>query len=134
MDIRSFMTANVYCFEGCILICGACLPDVSLQALEQLASRADQVYSLCLEQTHFNMAFTKFSALMSTGKVTHVLLATVDRSPHCVQMHYLTHELERLCPRHVPVESYVLHDGRLESVSPEAIDLSKSLYRLTSRL
>ena len=131
MSMRSFMTTNVYSFSGTILITGACLPEVDSGVLEPLVQEADQVFSLCLEETHFNMALAKFTAVMGTGQVRRVLLASVDRSPHCTQLHYLAHELERVCPDHVPVESYVLHEHLLVPVPPEAIDLSKSLFRLS---
>ena len=46
-------------------------------------------------------------------------------------MHYIMHEIERALPEHIPTESYVVSDSRIVFVSEEAIDLSKSLSKLT---
>jgi hypothetical protein len=92
------MESNVYSFEGVVLIAGSCLPQMAQEAFASLAAQADGVYTLCLEQTHINMAVTKLTAVLGTGKVSRLLLASVDRSPHCTQMHYIRHEIERVLP------------------------------------
>ncbi len=131
LSYSSMMETNVYAFEGTVLIAGSCLPQMAQEAFANLAAQADGVYTLCLEQTHINMAVTKLTAILGTGKVSRILFASVDRSPHCTQMHYIRHEVERVLPQHIPIEDYVLSDGELLLVSEEAVDLSKSLARLT---
>lgn len=118
--------------KGKMLVVGACLPQVFPEAVEKLASDADQVYSLCLETTHINMAVTKLSAVFGTGQLEKLVFASVDRSPHCTQMHYIMHEIERTLKEHVPVESFVVVDGEIVAVPDEAIDLSKSLGKLAA--
>ncbi len=125
------METNVYSVKGKVLITGACLPEVWPEAFSQLAAGADQVYSLCLESTHINMAVTKLSAVFGTGQLEKLMFASVDRSPHCTQMHYIMHEIERVLPSHVPVESYVVSEGKNVRIPAEAIELFKSLARLT---
>jgi hypothetical protein len=124
------METNVYAVKGRVLIVGACLPQVFPEAVRELSAEADQVYSLCLETTHINMAVTKLSAVFGTGQLEKLVFASVDRSPHCTQMHYIMHEIERTCKEHIPVENYVVVDGELIRVPEAAIDLSKSLGRL----
>ena len=128
--IPGLMETNVYAVKGRVLIAGACLPQVWPQAYEQLASGADQVYSLCLEATHINMAVTKLSAILGTGQLEKLVFASVDRSPHCTQMHYIMHEIERTLPKHVPVENCVVREGKIVRVPDRAIELSKSLAEL----
>ena len=128
--IQSLMETNVYAVKGRVLVTGACLPQVWPEAFEQLASGADQVYSLCLEATHINMAVTKLSAIFGTGRLEKLAFASVDRSPHCTQMHYIMHEIERTLPKHVPVERYVVSEGEIVRVPDRAIELSKSLAKL----
>lgn len=91
---------------------------------------ADQVFTLCLENSHINMAVTKIEAILSMHQVTSVKIVSVDRSPHCTQMHYIKHEIERAMPEHVPISNYVVVDDELIEVSDEAIDMSKSLGKL----
>ena len=128
--IAPFMETNVYTFRGRVLIAGACLPTVWPEAFDQLAAGADQVYALCLEATHVNMAVAKLSAVFGTGQLARLTFASVDRSPHCTQLHYIKHEIERLLPEHPPVESFVVSEGRIVRVPDRAIELSKSLARL----
>ena len=131
---RPLMETNVYSVRGRVLVAGSCLPEVAPEAFGKLASEADQVYSLCLEATHINMAVTKLSAIFGTGRMTKLVLASVDRSPHCTQLHYIKHEIERTLPKHVPVEDCVVSEGRIVSVPDAAIELSKSLARLAERV
>ena len=132
--MAAFLETNVYSFHGTVLIYGACLPEVSPEGFRQLASRADGAYALCLERDHLNLAITKLTAILGTGRMERILFATVDRSPHCVQLHYMRHEIERVLPEHVPMESYVVVDDRPVPVPPEAVELSKTLSRLAREL
>ena len=126
----AFLETNVYSFRGTVLIYGACLPEVSPEGFRALSAQADGAFALCLERDHLNMAITKLTAILGTGQVERILFATVDRSPHCTQMHYMTHEIERILPEHIPMESYVVSGDKPVRISPETVELSKSLARL----
>lgn len=128
--MNDLMQTNIYAPEGVVLIAGSCLAQMQPEGFAQLAAQADCVYSLCLESTHINMAITKISALLSTGRVTRLMLATVDRSPHCTQLHYVRHELERVMTIEIPVEDYVVVDNTPLRISEEAIERSKTLSTL----
>ena len=128
--ILPLMETNVYAVKGRVLVVGSCLPQVYPEAVQTLAAQADQVYSLCLETTHINMAVTKLSAVFGTGQLEKLVFASVDRSPHCTQMHYIMHEIERTLKEHVPVESVVVVGGEIVAVPAAAIELSKSLGKL----
>ena len=131
INLHPLMETNVYAIKGKVLIVGACFPQVFPEEFIKLSADVDQVYSLCLEATHINMAITKLSAVFGTGQLEKLVFASVDRSPHCTQMHYIMHEIERTLKEHVPVENYVVTDGEIIPVSEAAIDLSKSLGRLS---
>ena len=131
---RSLMETNVYSVKGSILIAGSCLEDVFPNAFAELSKDKDQVYTLCLETTHINMAVTKLSAVFGTGQVEKMTVASVDRSPHCTQMHYIMHEIERTLPVHVPVESYVVVEDRIIRVPEKAVELSKTLSALSAQV
>ena len=128
--LPNLMETNVYAVKGRVLIVGACLPQVWPEAFARLAAQADQVYTLCLESTHINMAVTKLSAVFGTGQLERLSFASVDRSPHCTQMHYIMHEIERTLPQHVPAESFVVSGGEIVPVPNGAIELSKTLAAL----
>ena len=130
LAVKPLMETNVYAIRGKVLVIGACLPDVFPESVKMLAEEADQVYTLCLETTHINMAITKLSAAFGTGQLEKLTFASVDRSPHCTQMHYIMHEIERTTKDHVLVKNYVIVNGEIIQVSEKAIDLSKNLSRL----
>ena len=128
--MKELMSSNIYDASGAVLIAGSCLESTHPKAFAMLAEGMDRVYTLCLEQTHINMAITKIAAMLGTGQIKKLLFATVDRSPHCVQMHYIKHEIQRTMELKIPVESYVAVGDGLVPVSDGAVEASKSLARL----
>lgn len=130
MEIKSLMESNIYSLRGRVLVVGACLPEVWPEQFAALAAEADQVYSLCLENSHINMAVTKLSAALGTGQIESLRFATVDRSPHCTQVHFIPHEIERALPDHAPMESFVCTAEGTVFVSPAAVERAKTLAQL----
>lgn len=130
--MKSLLNSNIYEPCGVVLISGSCLHEMQPEGFAVLAEQADMVYTLCLEESHINMAITKIGAMLSTGRVKKLIFASVDRSPHCTQLHYIRHELERMMPLTIPVENYVVTENRPVQVSNEAIELSKTLSRLAA--
>lgn len=128
--MESLLTTNIYEPAGVVLIVGTCLPRMQPTAYATLAAKADWVYSLCLEESHINMAVTKLGAMASTGRITKLLFATVDRSPHCTQLHYIDHEIRRMMPLPFETEHYVAWEDRLYPIPDAAIEQSKTLRTL----
>ena len=93
--MKELMSSNIYDAAGAVLIAGSCLESTHPEAFARLAEGMDRVYTLCLEQTHINMAITKIAAMLGTGQIRRLVFASVDRSPHCVQLHYIKHEIQR---------------------------------------
>ena len=126
--MKELMKTNVYDVGESVLIVGSCLPDMEPEGFAQLRAEADHVFELCLEQTHI-------SAMLYTGKIRTLRFATVDRSPHCVQMHYIQNELRRMMDLSaVTIDNYVVENGKLTKLSPELIYLSKHLGELSRRM
>ncbi len=128
--MKNLMSSNIYDASGVVLIAGSCLESTHPQAFARISAGTDRIYTLCLEETHINMAITKIAAMLGTGQIKKLLFATVDRSPHCVQMHYIKHEIQRTMELKIPVESYVAVGDGLVPVSDGAVEASKSLARL----
>lgn len=128
--MRTLINSNIYAPKGKVAVVGTCLEQMQPEAFHQVEAMADQVYSLCLEETHINMAITKLGAALSTGQMEKLIFATVDRSPHCTQMHYIRHELERMMPLNIPIEDYVAVDNRLILLDEATLELSKTLSKL----
>ena len=129
--MKNLMSSNIYDASGVVLIAGSCLESTHPQAFARISAGTDRIYTLCLEETHINMAITKIAAMLGTGQIKKLLFATVDRSPHCVQMHYIKHEIQRTMELKIPVESYVAVGDSCVKVSEAAVEASKTLSRLT---
>ncbi len=111
--MQNLMSTNVYQAQGTVLVAGSCLGQTEPEAFRRLCSRADCVYTLCLEETHLNMAVTKLAAMLGTGRVTRMIFASVDGSPHCTQLHYIPHEIRRTFRGEVTFESCVIDGGEI---------------------
>ena len=128
--MKNLMSSNIYDASGVVLIAGSCLESTHPQAFARISAGTDRIYTLCLEETHINMAITKIAAMLGTGQIQRLVFASVDRSPHCVQLHYIKHELQRTMEIRIPVEQYVAVGDSCVKVSEAAVDASKSLARL----
>ncbi len=128
--MKALMCSNIYEPRGVVAIVGSCLPQMQEEGFRRVTEGADMIYSLCLEESHVNMAITKLGAMLSTGRITGLIFATVDRSPHCTQMHYIRHELERMMEVKIPVENYVVVENRPVFLKDEVIERSKTLSQL----
>jgi len=81
------------------------------------------------------MAITKIGGMIRTGKVHNIILATVDESPHCIQMHYIQDEVrEMMNLENINIKNYVVVNDELIEVSPELILLSKNLSELNKKV
>lgn len=122
------MKTNCYDIEEEIIIMGSCLPKMEPKAYEELLKISKNVYELCLENTHMNMAITKIGGMLSRRKVKKIIFATVDKSPHCIQMHYIEKELGKMINLNgIEIIHYVAVDNKLIEVSKEKINQSKCL-------
>lgn len=125
--MKLLLSTNIYEPKGCVLVCGTCLRDMEPAGFAYLEKEADFVYSLCLEESHINTAITKLGAMLSTGRVSRLIFASVDRSPHCTQLHYIDHELRRMMDISIEIAHYVVVDDQIYPVSQAAIEQSKTL-------
>lgn len=93
---------------------------------------SNNIYELCLEETHINMAITKIGGMLRTNKIKKIIFATVDKSPHCIQLHYIQDELRKMMNlSNIEIENYVIVDNELIKINTEIISLSKNLSKLS---
>jgi len=94
--MKELMKTNIYDVDDTIIIVGSCLKHMQPIGYEKLKEISNNIYDLCLEETHISMAITKIGGMLRTVKVHNLIFATVDRSPHCIQMHYIQDELNKM--------------------------------------
>lgn len=125
------MRSNIYDVDETIIVVGSCLKNMQPQGFEKVKELSENIYELCLEETHINMAITKIGGMLRTGKVKRIIFATVDKSPHCVQVHYIRNELEKMMDlKNVTIENYVVVDNELVEIDNDIISMSKALAKL----
>jgi len=133
--MKEVMTTNIYDISETIIIEGTYLKSVQPDGYKKLEEISPNIYNLCLENTHVNMAITKIGGMIRTGKVHNIIFATVDESPHCIQMHYIQDELgEMMNLENINIKNYVVVNDELIEVSPELILLSKKLSELKKKV
>ncbi|MCI8352608.1 MAG: hypothetical protein HFJ58_03220 [Clostridia bacterium] len=129
--MKNLMRSNIYDVEETIIIVGSCLKNMQPKGYEKLEKLSKNLYELCLEETHINMAITKIGGMLRTGKIKNIIFATVDKSPHCTQVHYIRNELEKMMNLdNINITNYVVVDNELIEIDNDIISLSKSLKRL----
>ena len=132
--MKEVMTSNIYDIDETIIIVGTCLKSMQPNEYKKLEKISKNIYNLCLENTHINMAITKIGGMIRTGKVLNIIFATVDESPHCIQMHYIQDELrEMMNLENINIKNYVVVNDELIEVSPKLILLSKKLAELKEK-
>ncbi len=73
--------------------------------------------------------------MLARGKVKKIIFATVDKSPHCVQLHYVIKELENAIDiSNIEIINYVAVNDKLNEIPFEVISLSKNLSKLKERM
>ena len=77
------------------------------------------------------MVITKVGGMLRTGKIKRILFVTVDKSPHCIQLHYIQDELRKMMKLdNIKFENYVMVENELISISQKVISLSKNLSKI----
>ena len=131
--MKRLMDSNIYDTSSTIVIVGSCLKNMQPEGFEELKKISSNIYELCLEETHVNMAITKVGGMLRTGKVSELIFASVDKSPHCIQLHYIQDELRKLMDlSNVSIKNYVVSNNELVEVSENVISLSKNLTKLNA--
>ena len=131
--MKELMKSNIYDVDETIIVVGSCLKNIQPKGYEVLQKISNNIYELCLEETHINMAITKIGGMLRTNKIKKIIFASVDKSPHCIQLHYIQDELKKMMNlSNIEIENYVIVDNELIKISTETISLSKNLSKLSN--
>ena len=81
------------------------------------------------------MVVTKIIGMLARGKIRRIIFASVDKSPHCVQLHYIVKELENAIDiSKIDIKNYVAVDNKLIEIPLDVISLSKNLSKIKEEL
>ena len=132
--MKDLLKTNCFDVQETMIIVGSCLPQMQPKAFEELEKKYENIYEVCLEKEHLNMVITKVMGILCGVKVKKLIFATVDKSPHCVQLHYVVKELEKAMDlSKIEIENYVAVDDKLIQIPREVIGISKNLAKLKEK-
>ena len=133
--MKDLLKTNCFDVEETMIIVGSCLEQMQPNAFLELKNISNNIYDVCLEKDHLNMVVTKIIGMLARGKVKRLIFATVDKSPHCVQLHYVVKELENAIDlSNIEIVNYVAVDNKLIDIPIDVISLSKNLSKLKEKL
>ncbi len=129
--MKDLLKTNCYDVQETIIIVGSCLASMQPNVYKKLEEISSNIYDVCLEKEHLNMIVTKIIGMLARKKVKNIIFATVDKSPHCIQLHYVIKELENAIDiSNIQFKNYVAVDNKLIEIPLEIINLSKNLSKL----
>lgn len=129
--MKDLLKTNCFDVQETMIIVGSCLPRMQPKTYEELKLISDNIYDVCLEKEHINMVVTKIIGMLARGKIKELIFATVDKSPHCVQLHYVVKELENAINLdNIKITNYVAVDNKLIEIPIKVIGISKNLAKL----
>lgn len=133
--MKELLKTNVFDIHETMIIVGSCLKDMQPKAYNELLKISGNIFDVCLEKEHINMVITKIISMLSKGKIKNLIFATVDKSPHCVQLHYVIKELENMMDiSKINIRNYVATENTLIEIPINVISLSKNLSLLNQKL
>ena len=128
---KELMKTNCYDAKDVMVIVGSCLDKIQPEAYKELESISDIIYEVCLEETHLNMVITKIIGFLSRANIKKVVFASVDKSPHCIQLHYIDNEIRKAMDlENVEMVHYVAVNNKLIKISNDTIKRSRCLSEL----
>ena len=133
--MKDLLKTNCFDIQETMIIIGSCLPNMQHEAYKELEKISNNIYEVCLEKEHLNMIVTKIIGMLARGKVKKLIFATVDKSPHCIQLHYVIKELENAIDiSNIEIINYVATENKLIKIPIEVISLSKNLSKLSKKI
>lgn len=129
------METNCYNVSETLIIVGSCLKEMEPNAFNDLKKISNNIYYVCLENIHLNMIITKIIGMISRTSINKIIFATVDKSPHCIQLHYIENEIKKAMNiKNIEIIHYVAVDDKLIEISEDTISKSKNLSELQKQV
>ena len=132
---KNLLKTNCFDVNKKMIIIGSCLENMFPSIYKKLEQESTNIYEVCLEETHLNMVITKIAGMLARNDIKEIKFVTIDKSPHCVQLHYVVKELENIMDlEKIHIENYVATSEGLIEVPLKVIGLSKNLAKLSEMI
>ncbi|TXT54797.1 MAG: hypothetical protein BAJATHORv1_50048 [Candidatus Thorarchaeota archaeon] len=122
--------------KGQLLLIGTCMMERYPEIVEEFAQRDEgyAVLHICLEESHVNQAGFKIASFVRYSQLKRIVVLSVDGSPHCVQLHFITEDVKRHFIPELEVEHYVVEHGKVHEISPKAVKRGRHLSKIQKML
>lgn len=132
--MKDLLKTNCFDTQETMIIVESCLESMQPEAFKELEKISNNIYEVCLEKEHLNMVVTKLIGMVARENIKKLIFATIDKSPHCVQLHYVIKELENAMDlSNIEIINYVAVNNKLVEIPIEVISISKNLSKLKER-
>ena len=132
--MKDLLKTNCFDTQETMIIVGSCLESMQPEAFKELERISNNIYDVCLEKEHLNMVVTKLIGMVARENIKKLIFATIDKSPHCVQLHYVIKELENAMDlSNIEIINYVAVNNKLVEIPIEVISISKNLSKLKEK-
>ena len=132
--MKDLLKTNCFDTQETMIIVGSCLKKMQPEAFKELEKISNNIYDVCLEKEHLNMVVTKLIGMVARENIKKLIFATIDKSPHCVQLHYVIKELENAMDlSKIEIINYVAVNNKLVEIPIEVISISKNLSKLKEK-
>ncbi len=113
-----------------LLIIGRCLEVEKPWAIEKFSDEEYAKLTVCLEETHVNMAGFKLAGILARVPVEEVAVLTTDGSMHCIQLHFMVEEIFRLMNLQARRRHFVVAGSEVVEVPAEAVKTARYLSKV----
>jgi len=133
MSFRDLMEVNAASREirekKRLLIVGSCLIDEHPKIVEKYSNGRAKL-KVCLEREHFNMVCLKLSSIIARVPLEEIIVLTVDGSPHCIQLHFMMDEIEKITGKKLNVKHILVYKGEDVEVDDETVKNARYLTKV----
>ncbi|MCX8168706.1 MAG: 4Fe-4S ferredoxin [Candidatus Methanomethylicia archaeon] len=135
MEFKDLMEVNVASKEirnkKKILLVGTCLINEYPKIIEKYIEGKVKL-NICLEREHFNMACLKLASIIARVPLEEVIILTVDGSPHCIQLHFMMDEIEKITGKKLNRRHIVVYKGKDIEVNVENVKKARYLTKIVN--
>ena len=111
-----------------LLIVGKCIVDEHPEAVKDFEDYA--IVCSCPEAEHINMVGFKLLGVLARGEFDEVAVLTTDGSMHCIQLHYMLEEIEKIIGRRCRYRYFVYEDRKVVEIPKEVVKTSRYLTKV----
>ena len=116
-----------------LLIYGKCVYDEYPEVFRKYSENR-ACLAVCLEAEHMNMVGFKLASIVARLSLEEIIVLTVDGSPHCVQLHFMVEEVNKIFGRNLPVKHLVIEGGEVVEVDQRVVKTARYLTKIKKLL